>query len=159
VLLVFGAPCQLRMLAGQEHGRTIPLADPRPAQGGPANRLQRPGARRRGSAGGRRSRPSCSGSAIATCHRWRPPTATAGRITWLRRATRRSARDVWIAALSATAGFMVERRKLAQKPLLQIKVRDVVDLEAETAAQPRQEGYTLKEVTTILTTTVATPGT
>jgi hypothetical protein len=77
----------------------------------------------------------------------------------LRRATRRSARDVWIAALSATAGFMVERRKLAQKPLLQIKVRDVVDLKAETAAQPRQEGYTLKEVTTILTTTVATPGT
>jgi hypothetical protein len=29
VLLVFGAPCQLRLLAGQEHGRTIPLADPR----------------------------------------------------------------------------------------------------------------------------------
>ena len=28
VLLVFGAPCQLRSLAGQEHGRTIPLADP-----------------------------------------------------------------------------------------------------------------------------------
>jgi hypothetical protein len=27
VLLVFGAPCQLRLLAGQEHGRTIPLAD------------------------------------------------------------------------------------------------------------------------------------
>src|SRR3977135_3946264 len=26
VLLVFGAPCQLRLLAGQEHGRTIPLA-------------------------------------------------------------------------------------------------------------------------------------
>src|ERR1700730_15599895 len=25
VLLVFGAPCQLRLLAGQEHGRTIPL--------------------------------------------------------------------------------------------------------------------------------------
>jgi hypothetical protein len=25
VLLVFGAPCQLRSLAGQEHGRTIPL--------------------------------------------------------------------------------------------------------------------------------------
>jgi hypothetical protein len=31
VLLVFGAPGQLKMLAGQEHGRTIPLADsPRP---------------------------------------------------------------------------------------------------------------------------------
>src|SRR5262245_13772083 len=27
VLLGFGAPCQLRSLAGQEHGRTIPLAD------------------------------------------------------------------------------------------------------------------------------------
>jgi hypothetical protein len=26
VLLVFGAPCQLRLLTGQEHGRTIPLA-------------------------------------------------------------------------------------------------------------------------------------
>jgi len=31
VLLVFGAPCQLRTLAGQEHGRTIPLADAGPA--------------------------------------------------------------------------------------------------------------------------------
>jgi hypothetical protein len=27
VLLIFGAPCQLRLLAGLEHGRTIPLAD------------------------------------------------------------------------------------------------------------------------------------
>jgi hypothetical protein len=27
VLLVFGAPCQLRWLAGQEHGRTIPLTE------------------------------------------------------------------------------------------------------------------------------------
>ena len=26
VLLVFGAPCQLPLLAGSEHGRTIPLA-------------------------------------------------------------------------------------------------------------------------------------
>jgi hypothetical protein len=26
VLLVFGAPCQLLLLAGPEHGRTIPLA-------------------------------------------------------------------------------------------------------------------------------------
>jgi hypothetical protein len=25
--LVFGAPCQLRLLAGQEHGRTIPLPE------------------------------------------------------------------------------------------------------------------------------------
>ena len=27
MLLVFGAPCQLQSLAGQEHGRTIPLTD------------------------------------------------------------------------------------------------------------------------------------
>jgi hypothetical protein len=27
MLLVFGAPSQLKTLAGQEHGRTIPLAD------------------------------------------------------------------------------------------------------------------------------------
>jgi hypothetical protein len=27
VLLVFGAPCQPLALTGQEHGRTIPLAD------------------------------------------------------------------------------------------------------------------------------------
>jgi len=27
VLLFFGAPCQLKKLAGQEHGRTIPLGD------------------------------------------------------------------------------------------------------------------------------------
>jgi hypothetical protein len=28
VLLVFGAPCQHKTLAGQEHGRTIPLGEP-----------------------------------------------------------------------------------------------------------------------------------
>ena len=27
MLLVFGTPCQLRSLAGQEHGRTIPLCE------------------------------------------------------------------------------------------------------------------------------------
>jgi hypothetical protein len=32
VLLVFGAPCQPKTLAGREHGRTIPLADIRPDQ-------------------------------------------------------------------------------------------------------------------------------
>jgi hypothetical protein len=30
VLLVFGAPCQLRSLTGQEHGRTIPLPEVTP---------------------------------------------------------------------------------------------------------------------------------
>ena len=32
VLLVFGAPCQLQSLAGQEHGRTIPLAEVGPGE-------------------------------------------------------------------------------------------------------------------------------
>jgi hypothetical protein len=31
VLLVFGAPCQHKTLAGQEHGRTIPLSEVRRA--------------------------------------------------------------------------------------------------------------------------------
>ena len=31
VLLVFAAPCQLRLLTGREHGRTIPLADISPS--------------------------------------------------------------------------------------------------------------------------------
>src|SRR5580704_1007732 len=35
VLLVFGAPCQLRSLTGQEHGRTIPLPDIEVTKGAP----------------------------------------------------------------------------------------------------------------------------
>jgi len=35
----------------------------------------------------------------------------------------RSIKDVWFAALSATAAFMVERRKLGQNPFLRLKVR------------------------------------
>jgi hypothetical protein len=70
---------------------------------------------------------------------------------------RKAVRDVWIASLSATAGFMVERRKLAQNPFRGIKVREVVDSNEETAAQPRQKGFTLAEATKILTATVATP--
>jgi hypothetical protein len=36
----------------------------------------------------------------------------------------KSIKDVWLAALSATAGFMVERRKLDQNPFLRLKVRE-----------------------------------
>src|SRR5262249_34264605 len=39
MLLVFGAPCQLPLLAGPEHGRTIPLADIAPFQTGPLGRV------------------------------------------------------------------------------------------------------------------------
>jgi hypothetical protein len=75
--------------------------------------------------------------AIADGYRWADHLVEEGY-------ARKSVRNVWIAALSATAGFMVERRKLAQKPLLRIKVRDVVELKAETATQPRQEGFTVR---------------
>ena len=37
MLLVFGAPCQRNLLAGQEHGRTIPLPD---CGGLPVRRIQ-----------------------------------------------------------------------------------------------------------------------
>ena len=36
---------------------------------------------------------------------------------------KKSIKDVWIASLSATAGFMVERRKLAQNPFAGVRVR------------------------------------
>jgi hypothetical protein len=36
----------------------------------------------------------------------------------------KSIKDVWIAALSATAGFMVERRELDQNPFLRLTVRE-----------------------------------
>jgi hypothetical protein len=36
---------------------------------------------------------------------------------------KKSIKDVWIASLSATAGFMVERRKLTQNPFAGIRVR------------------------------------
>ena len=42
VLLVFGAPCQLPLLAGPEHGRTIPLADIRTSPDGLCLRYGRP---------------------------------------------------------------------------------------------------------------------
>jgi hypothetical protein len=43
VLLVFGAPCHLRSLAGQQHGRTIPLADMHPYFGRPISRMSNTG--------------------------------------------------------------------------------------------------------------------
>nr|BCE70208.1 hypothetical protein XF8B_03190 [Bradyrhizobium diazoefficiens] len=70
---------------------------------------------------------------------------------------RKSVRLVWIASLSATAGFMVERRKPgAQNPFRGIVVRDAVDTNAE-AKPPRQKGFTQAEAKKILTATVATP--
>jgi hypothetical protein len=46
VLLVFAAPGQLLSLAGREHGRTIPLADPAVVDAGDSRRLDDPRALR-----------------------------------------------------------------------------------------------------------------
>lgn len=70
---------------------------------------------------------------------------------------RKSVRLVWIASLSATAGFLVERRKPgAHNPFRGIVVRDAVDPKAE-AKPPRQKGFTQAEAKKILSATVATP--
>jgi hypothetical protein len=72
---------------------------------------------------------------------------------------RNSVRLVWIAALSATASFMVERRRPgAHNPFRGIVIRDVVDENAE-ATPPRQKGFTQDEAKKILTATLATPST
>ncbi len=65
---------------------------------------------------------------------------------------RKSIRDVWIASLSATAGFMCERRKLTQNPFRGIKVRDVRDSKLDD-----EKGFTAEQTKKILTATLATP--
>lgn len=73
---------------------------------------------------------------------------------------RKSIRDVWIASLSATAGFMVERRKLDQNPFHRIRVRDEtpsMGAAQQTPQQPPRKGFTNEEARKILTATVATP--
>ena len=72
----------------------------------------------------------------------------------------KSIKDVWVAALSATAGFMVERRKLDQNPFLRLKVReDKSNVAAGEAQQPQppRKGFTPEEAKLILTATFATP--
>ena len=66
----------------------------------------------------------------------------------------KSIRDVWIASLSATAGFMVERRLLDQNPFVRIRVRNSA---ATNAAPPRKKGFTKAEAEAILTATLETP--
>jgi site-specific recombinase XerD len=63
---------------------------------------------------------------------------------------KKSIRDVWIASLSATAGFMVERRRLAQNPFRGIKVRDVKEGKADD-----EKGFTGEQAKIILTATLA----
>lgn len=63
----------------------------------------------------------------------------------------KSIRDVWIASLSATAGYMVERRQLNQNPFLQIRVRNSIET---NSLPPRKKGFTKKEAEAILTATL-----
>ena len=72
----------------------------------------------------------------------------------------KSIKDVWVAALSATAGFMVERRKLDQNPFLRLRVREDKskdDPAKAEAKEPPRKGFTHEEAGLILTATLATP--
>jgi integrase len=72
----------------------------------------------------------------------------------------KSIKDVWVAALSATAGFMVERRKLDQNPFLRMKVREDKSDDDPAMSKPKEpprKGFTPEEAELILTATLATP--
>jgi integrase len=121
------------------------------------------------------------GSAGRTASRWRPKIKefcdfirhrdlkrikTSDGYDWVDRLIEReiprdSIRKVWIAALSATASFMVERRKLDQNPFLGIRVRDEDASEnAEKEKQqkePPRKGFTPQEAKCILTATLVAP--
>lgn len=74
---------------------------------------------------------------------------------------RDSIRKVFIAAVSATAGFAVERRKLDLNPFLGIRVRDKdvsenAEVEKEQK-QPPRKGFTPEEARKILAATLVAP--
>jgi integrase len=121
------------------------------------------------------------GTAGRTASRWRPKVKefcefvrhrdlkrikTSDGYDWVdhlieKKIPRDSIRKVWIAALSATAGFMVERRKLDQNPFLGIRVRDEdasenTDKERQQKEPPRK-GFTPQEAKRILTATLVAP--
>lgn len=65
---------------------------------------------------------------------------------------KKSVRDVWIASLKATAGFMVERRKLSKNPFAGIRIRGAKGTKASN-----KKGFSDAQAETILTATLATP--
>ena len=73
----------------------------------------------------------------------------------------KSIKDVWIASLAATAGFMVEQIKLDQNPFLGMKVRknkqEGPQAEEPEVQLPPRKSFTPKEAELILTSTLATP--
>jgi hypothetical protein len=70
-------------------------------------------------------------------------------------------RDVWIAAIKATAGYFVEQTKLNVNPFAGIKVRkDDPSATKENKVEPRtppRKGFNENEARIILTATLATP--
>jgi integrase len=121
------------------------------------------------------------GSAGRTASRWRPKVKefcdfvrhrdlkrikTSDGYDWVdhligKKIPRDSIRKVWIAALSATASFMVERRKLDQNPFLGIRVRDEDASEnaerEKLQKEPPRKGFTPQEAKKILTATLVAP--
>ena len=65
---------------------------------------------------------------------------------------KKSIRDVWIASLKATAGFMVERHKLDKNPFAGIRVRG-----AKGTKDSNQKGFSDGQANEILEATLATP--
>ena len=108
----------------------------------------------------------------ATAKRWRPKIAAfceflghsdLGRVTtddgyrWAdhlieRGVTKKSVRDVWIASLKATAGFLVERRKIEKNPFAGIRIRGV-----KGTQDTNKKGFSDSQAATILTATLAIP--
>lgn len=70
---------------------------------------------------------------------------------------RNSVRLVWIASLSATAGWLIERRRRgAHNPFRGIVIRDVVENKpGEPLPPPRQKGFSQAEAKKILTATLS----
>jgi len=64
----------------------------------------------------------------------------------------KSVRDVWLASVKATAGFMIEKKKLKANPFAGIKVRGVKEGKADD-----EKAFTDEQAKTILTATLATP--
>jgi hypothetical protein len=112
------------------------------------------------------------GTTGPTAKRWRPKIAAfcdfvghedLGRVTtedgyrWAdhlkgRGIAPKSIRDVWIASLKATAGFMVERSKLAKNPFAGIRIRGV-----KGTNDSNSKGFSDEQATFILTATLTTP--
>jgi site-specific recombinase XerD len=112
------------------------------------------------------------GTTGATAKRWRPKIkafcdfvkhADLGRMTtddgyrWVdhlveRGVAKKSVRDVWIASLKATAGFMVERRKLTENPFAGIRIRGV-----KATKESNKKGFSDAQAKLILEATPATP--